>query len=530
MAKQPNFLFFITDQHRADHLGCYGNPIVRTPVLDALAKRGWTSDEFHVATPICMPNRASLMTGRMPSRHGVRHNGIELSLDETVLPEVLRQAGYATAHVGKSHLQNIEVKPPQIPKPGEPKLARQARREGPGEHGQEVWKRWEDQPDFDITTPFYGFESVDLCIHHADEEFGHWRRWLRSQAKDADKLVGPENAIPTPEIELTKCRQAWRTRVPEELYPTSWIADRAIARLREAKAGGKPFFMHCSFPDPHHPYTPPGKYWDMYRPEDVPAPASYHAKHVNLPPHIRHLYGERESGKALKNTQAIFACSEREAREAIALNYGSISLIDHSIGRVLAELDALGLAEDTIVVFTADHADFMGDHQLLLKGPIHFRGLTRVPFIWADPSTTGAAAKGARSGAFAQTIDISATILARAGVEAWNGLQGRSLLPLMDGSRAAVRESMVIEEEGQRFYMGFPDRVRARTLLHGKVRVTLYDGVAWGELYDRASDPDECHNLWDEPGSKALRAEMTERLARAMVELSETSPYPTAIA
>ncbi len=531
--RQPNFLFFITDQHRADHLGCYGNSIVRTPHLDALARRGWRSDEFHVATPICMPNRASLMTGRMPSRHGVRHNGIELSLDETVLPEVLRQSGYRTAHIGKSHLQNIETKPAQVPRPDQPRYARQARREGPGEHGQESWKRWEEHPEFDITTPFYGFETVDLCIHHADQEYGHWRRWLREQVADADQLIGPQNALPTPEFELARCQQAWRTRVPEALYPTNWIADRAIARLRALKSDaagagqGQPFFMHCSFPDPHHPYTPPGKYWDMYRPEDVPAPPSFHAAHRNLPPHVQHLYGERDAGTAIKHTQALFACSEREAREAIALNYGSISCIDDAIGRVLAELQALGLADNTIVVFTADHADFMGDHQLLLKGPVHYRGLTRVPFIWADPAQAPAAAT---SSALAQTIDIASTILERAGVEPWNGMQGRSLLPLMQGRQSSVRHSLLIEEEGQRYYMGFPDRVRARSLLHGQVRITMYDGIDWGELYDRSNDPHECHNLWDEASASALRHDMTDRLVRAMLDLSETSPYPTTIA
>ena len=253
MKQKPNFILFITDQHRADHLGCYGNPIVRTPHLDALAASGWVADEFHVATPICMPNRASLMTGRMPSRHGVRHNGIELSLDERTLPQTLLDAGYATAHVGKSHLQNIETKPAGFPKAGDPRLGREARRESAGRHGQEIWKRWEDNPDWDIETPFYGFETVDLCIHHADDEYGHWRRWIRAQTKDADKLIGPANAIPTPEFELSKFQQAWRTRVPEELYPTSWIADRAISRLGDMKAGGKPFL--CIAPS-RIPITP----------------------------------------------------------------------------------------------------------------------------------------------------------------------------------------------------------------------------------------------------------------------------------
>lgn len=526
MTQRPNFLFFITDQHRADHLGCYGNTIVRTPSIDRLAAGGWTADEFHVATPICMPNRASLMTGRMPSRHGVRHNGIELSFAERTLPETLRQAGYATAHVGKSHLQNIEARPPGFPREGVAKLPYEARLEPVGVHGQELWQRWEQDPNAEIATPFYGFDAVDLCIHHADTEYGHWRRWIRQQVADADKLIGPENAIPTPEFALTKCRQAWRTRVPEELYPTAWIAERTIARLRECAASGKPFFIHSSFPDPHHPFTPPGKYWDMYRPGDIALPASFNAAHRNLAPHMQWLYQQRANGTAVKNSQMLFACTEQETREAIALNYGSISFIDAAIGRVLEAVQQLGLADNTVVVFTADHADFLGDHQLLLKGPIHYRGLTRVPFIWHDPARRQAR----RCDALTQTIDIAPTILERAGVPQWNGIQGKSLLPLIAGESASVRDTLLIEEEGQRYYMGFPDRVRMRSLLDGRHRISIYDGVPWGELYDRRDDPEELDNLWHEPKGAPLRAEMTEKLARTMIDLQETSPYPTRIA
>jgi arylsulfatase A-like enzyme len=526
MARRPNVLLFITDQHRADHLGCYGNPIVRTPHIDALAARGWVADEFHVATPICMPNRASLMTGRLPSRHGVRHNGIELSLAERTLAQALREGGYRTFHVGKSHLQNIETKPGQYPKPGEPRRAHEARPEPRAGHGQEVWKRWEDEPDFEIATPYYGFDAVDLCIHHADDEFGHWRRWLRAQRADADQLIGPENAIPAPEYELTKCRQAWRTRVPEALYPTAWIADRAIARIEDAAGGDAPFFMHCSFPDPHHPFTPPGKYWGMYRPDDVPAPPAFGAPHHGLAPHLQWLYARRADGTAVKNTQALFACTEREAREATALNYGSITCIDDAVGRVVATLERLGLRENTVIAFTADHGDFLGDHQLLLKGPLHYRSLVRVPFIWSDPAR-GAAG---RSDALTQTIDIAPTILDRTGVEPWNGIQGRSLVPLVADANAARRESLVIEEEGQRYYMGFPDRVRLRTVLDGRYRLSLYDGVAWGELYDLHDDPLEARNLWDDAGAKAIRAALTEKLARGMIAAAETSPYPERIA
>ena len=526
MDRKPNFLFFITDQHRADHLGCYGNREVRTPAIDALAQSGWCADELHTATPICMPNRASLMTGRLPSRHGVRHNGIELSLEERTFVEALREGGYATGHVGKSHLQNIEILPPGYPREGERRLAREARAEDAARHGQEIWKRWEDHPDCDIETPFYGFESVDLVIHHADTAYGHWRRWLRAQTREADRLIGPENAAPTPGLALRECRQAWRTRVPEELYPTHWIADRTIARLREMAKGGKPWFLHCSFPDPHHPFTPPGRWWDFAPPADVKLPSSFHAPHSGLAPHVRWLYEARDAGRAVKHTQTLFAATEQETREAIALNYGSIAFIDHSIARVMDELKALGMDDDTVVVFTSDHGDFLGEHQLLLKGPIHYRSLIRVPFVWRDP----AGPRNARSAALAQTTDIAPTILARAGVEAWNGIQGKALLPVMQGERGKVREHLLIEEEGQRYYMGFPDRVRLRSLVTDRYRLSLYDGVPWGELYDRREDPQELVNRWDDAQSAGLRAALTEELARAMVEHSETSPYPTQIA
>lgn len=264
----------------------------------------------------------------------------------------------------------------------------------------------------------------------------------------------------------------------------------------------------------------------MYAPEDVAVPASFHAPHTGMAPHMKALYQQRDAQTAIKNTQALFACTEREAREAIALNYGSISMIDDAIGRVLSKLQDLGLADNTVVIFTADHGDFLGDHQLLLKGPIHYRGLTRVPLIWADTQATSAP----RTSALCQTIDLAPTILERAGVAPWNGIQGQSLLPLLLGQVQEVRPDLLIEEEGQRYYMGFTERVRMRSLIFGACRISVYDGVEWGELYDRSADPHELHNLWDVPAHQNLRACMTERMVRHMMALSETSPYPTQIA
>ena len=193
---------------------------------------------------------------------------------------------------------------------------------------------------------------------------------------------------------------------------------------------------------------------------------------------------------------------------------------------MVAHLHALDMADNTVIVFTADHGDFLGDHQLMLKGPIHYRGLTRVPLIWADTH----AASEPRTSALCQTVDLTPTILERAGVAPWNGIQGQSLLPLLSGQVKQVRPDLLIEEEGQRYYMGFTERVRMRSLIFGAYRISVYDGVDWGELYDRSTDPQELHNLWDEPAHQALRATMTERMLRSMIKLSETSPYPTQIA
>lgn len=529
---QPNFLLFITDQQRADHVGSYGNAMLRTPALDALAAQGWSADRFYVASPICMPNRATLMTGRMPSVHGVRHNGIPLSQRATTFVERLRGAGYATALIGKSHLQNMTGKGPVWPPPSPrgPQSEGEAWAAEPGNYDQEWGPLWRSDPGHDLDTPFYGFGRVALAVDHGDQVWGHYGRWLAREHPEARRLWGPDHALPAPGFVLTQHRQAWRTRVPEECSSTAYIGDQTVAQLHEHAASGEPFFIQCSFPDPHHPYTPHGKYWDLYRPEDVVLPASFHASAAAShapPPHVAWLYQQRDQGKAVKHTPAVFACTEREAREAIALNYGSISHIDATIGRVMQTLRDTGLDDNTVVIFTSDHGDYFGDHQLLFKGPIHYQGLIRTPFIWRDPKAKPAAA---RSQALCSTADIAATILARAELPDYNGMQGMSLLPLMAGAVDTVRDAVLIEEEGQRTMFGFPSRTRMRTLQTPRHRLSVYADAGWGELYDLQEDPDELRNLWDAPAAAATRGELLFALSKAMIRHAETSPHPTAIA
>lgn len=525
--KKPNILLFITDQHKAEHMGAYGNKIIKTPHLDALANQGWRAENFFVATPICMPNRSSLMTGRMPSVHGVRHNGIPLPLDSVTFTDKLREAGYQTALIGKSHLQNMTGIGP-VPKAANlPDTEGEARRYAEGNYSQEWGPFWRENPNHDLNTPFYGFERVNLAVDHGDKVWGHYWRWLEQEHPEIAKLAGPENAIPTPEFELSQFNQAWRTRVPEELSVSRYLGDRSKEQLREYAQSEQPFFLMCSFPDPHHPFTPPGKYWDMYHPDEIDLPESFHAcKDYPVTPAIQWLYQLREEQKAVKTTPALFACNEREAREAIALNYGSITQIDDVIGDVIQELEQQGLAENTIIIFMSDHGDYLGDHQLLWKGPIHFRSLIRTPFIWMDPTQP---TLKANTNALTSTIDVAATILDRVGLTPYNGMQGKSLLPLMKGETEKLRDTLLIEEEGQRVIFGFDRRVRIRTTITERYRLSVYDGSDWGELYDLQMDPLELQNLWHNPAHQETKKDMLEAMVLSMIAHSETSPAPTAL-
>lgn len=516
---KPNFLFIITDQHRADHLGCYGNTIVKTPNIDNIAVKGCKWDKFYVANPICMPNRASIMTGRMPSLHGVRHNGISLSLDHTTFVELLKDAGYKTGLIGKSHLQSFTGLPatntyqpnPHLHTPCEELRDAFKHNRHSKEYDLEVLSKWDRPLAQRIDKDFYGFEHVEITADHADAASGDYLFWAREQNPDFDNLVGPEHALPDNRINAP---QAWRTAVPEELYSTSWIANRAKNWLADRADDDKPFFLQMSFPDPHHPFTPPGKYWDMYDPADILLPQSFGKS--DLPP-IKAMYEAMKNGSDPRDNQSPFSVSEDEARQLIALTYGSITMIDDAIGQVLKQLEVSGLADNTIVIFTTDHGDYMGDHGIMLKLLLHFQGTIRVPFIWYDPAQPK---YGQSIADLASSIDISATILARAGVQTFNGMQGRDLLS------TAPPEAVIVEEDSQRKMIGFERPQRIRTIVTNRYRMSLREGEDWHELYDLQMDPDELENRYFDSTLADLRHELNEIMLKRIISLQDRAPLP----
>jgi len=531
MPSRPSFVLFITDQHRADWLGCNGHPIVKTPHIDSIAAGGITFDRFYVASPVCMPNRSSLMTGRMPSVHGARANGTPLSRSAVTFVELMREAGYATALIGKSHLQTFTGNPallkPPPPKPGHtppPPEMTEALRHGLAspDYANESPQFW-DKPGARVPRPYYGFDHVELVTGHGDGVDGDYRAWLLEREPDALNMIGAANQLPHDYV----CPQAIRTRLPTELYPTSYIAERARAYIENhvTQNGDQPFFLMVSFPDPHHPFNPPGKYWDMYKPEQFPVPEAFRRNDWAPPPHVAAVIKEREEGRANLTSQFSFTTTAREAQEAAALTAGMITLIDDSIGTVLDALNASGQAGNTVTMFTSDHGEHLGDHRLLLKGSEQYQQVLRVPFVWSDPNTP--ASKAARTGAIGSTIDISATILDRAGVAPYAGIQGHSLLPVIAGDETKGRAAAFVQYDHQRVNEALGGVPRVHTMVDKRWRLSIFDGVEWGELYDLETDPGELQNLWDDPAHAAIKAGLLEKMLRIEIAHVDRVPMPT---
>lgn len=533
MATSPtSFILFLTDQHRADYLGCYGHPVVRTPVLDGLAAKGVRFERSYVASPVCMPNRASLLTGRMPSLHGVRSNGIPLAHESVTFVELLRAGGYDTVHIGKAHHQNFSGERPiwrgtQVPETlrRPPSQLAQAKRRPPGgNYDVETPARWNGL-DHGTATDYYGFDTAQIVIEHGDMAGGDYIAWARAKGVDLSAVAGRHNALP----HVASCPQAWRTAVPEEAYSTNCIADRAVdfLRARAASGTGRPFILVVSFPDPHHPFTPPGKYWDMYGADEMPALPAFTSSDWTPSPYVSHLIRERAAGTANTEGHAPFALSEKEAREAQALTCGSITMIDDAIGRVLREsaADSFG---NIVKIFTSDHGDYLGDHRILLKGPAPYQGIIRVPLIWHDPANQESLG-GRTIDSLVSTIDLAPSILERAGLAPFEGMQGRSFVPQIQGE-TAERSHVLIEYDHQRVLSLTGKMPRIHTLVTKQWRLSLWQDLSEGELFDLEQDPLEFRNLWSDPASFAIRAELLRQLADAQMATVDTVPLPTGIA
>ena len=277
-------------------------------------------------------------------------------------------------------------------------------------------------------------------------------------------------------------------------------------------------------PRPASSVHAPGPILEPLRPEDIRLPQSFHAPADQRLPLARRAHERLASGDADRNWVGIHAVHEHEAKQIIALTYGMISLIDDCVGQVLAALTRLGLAEDTVLVFTSDHGDWMADHGLIQKGPLHYRGLIRVPFLWADPR---ARRKASHTAELAGSIDLARTFLDRAGLAPYNGMQGHSLLGIAERGEASRHDGLIVEQATQRPMPGFDRPIRVWSFVDRDWRITLWPDPKQGELYNLKADPCEMTNLWDDLGSREKRNELVHRMLLKTIELQDWAPLQT---
>lgn len=518
-----NILFITTDQQRFDSLGVNGGAVARTPTLDALARAGLNYRRSMVPNVVCMPSRASMITGQYPRTHGVISNGVALPANAPSIAQHLRRAaGYRTALIGKAHFD------PHL----DPRL-----------------QFYENRcASLRETGPWFGFEHVELATH-GPMGGHHYATWLWDHHPEA--VAGFAGVLTGLGGGDTGAPEVAHNPVPKGLYHTDWVADRTIQWI-ESLRGDTPWFAWMSFPDPHHPYDPP--YDDVRARIDHRAlalPPGHPGSRAraeqllsNRPRHwldwYRGRYRNPEGGPVAFVPERL---TDAQVREVNAMIHVENELVDDACGRVLCRLAARGLDANTDVIFTSDHGELQGDLGLMFKGPYHVDALMRVPFIWRP--APAAKVPAATIDEPVSHVDLAPTFCAIAGIEPPAWIEGRAL-PMARGSD---RERAITTFDSQFAAVGMHLRTIYRdghicTLyepstkdrggafkLYWSVwgagsRVPDYDGSE-GELYDCNDDPYQWHNHWSDPSRRRLRDELLDDLRRHLPP-ERTPPLPVA--
>lgn len=480
---RPNILFICTDQQRGDSLGCTGADWAVTPNLDTLAAQGALFSNCYVQNPVCSPSRASLFTGKYVANHGLYANGVPLPADQRMFTRTLADAGYDCGMIGKQHLAPCDT--------------------------------WRTEPRRD--DGYRVFEWAHGPNHRALENDYH--RWLRKTHPAIYKEIFPDTGA----NENTEYSNQARTgtpidHVPKEAHYSHWVAERAIDFIEHPRNDQEPFFLMANFFDPHHSFGAPQEFRDMIDADAIPAPNTKPGE-LDEKPSDHRAYSEKSYSGTAPGFQDYTADHIREIR---AQYWAMIALIDFEAGRILAALEAAGLAEDTLVVFSSDHGEMLGNHRQLLKGPQLYDDLTRVPLIARWP---GHIVPGTDVTSLVQWIDLPATFLDASGCAPGRGVQGRSLLPLLQSNDGGWRPWALCEYRCSGFAT---DPLIMTTMLRFEQwKLIVWHGepacgnVRDGEMYDLAEDPGELNNLFDAPEHAGQRRHLKAMLLDAMAQAED---------
>lgn len=488
---KPNILLITSDQQHYSTMGAI-NPRIQTPALDRLCAGGVRFDRAYCPNPTCTPTRASIITGMYPSQHGAWTLGTKLFEDVPTIGAMLSAAGYKTSLIGKAHFQ------PLVSKPGYESLEAQ-----PTLRDLDFWR--------DFAGPWYGFDHVETArMHGAESHVGqHYAIWMEEKGlKDWQKYFAPWPEVPEQRDRIYAERH-WQ--LPEEFHYTRWTGERTVAMIEQAAAEGKPFFCWSSFHDPHPPYNCPEPWASMYDPADMqpgrltPGEHEANPKHFGMTQDLKADFHRFHTEDQHAHGMHPHPFGEEDMKLNMAAYYGMVSFMDQQIGLILDALDRLGLAENTIVVFSTDHGHFLGQHGLMAKGPFHYEDLLRVPYVVRWPKKVPA---GRVSAAIQNLVDLPVSFLAAAGLDVPGSMTGVNQLDTWAGGPPA-RTWSVTENHHTR------TRVHLRTYVNDRYKLTVYRQGDDGELFDLQEDPGEVRNLWHDPAAAEVKARLMHEFMQA---------------
>ena len=460
----PNIVWFCADQLRWDAISGYGNPHIHTPSIDRLMATGTTFDRAYCQNPLCTPSRASFLTGRYPRSTRVSYNGnLTFSKDETTVTKLLADSGYVCGLAGKLHL-----------------TACSKRKEEGAPYGYSFFQ-WSHHP----------FDSWP-------EGGNAYQDWLRAEGVDWYTEYGstfhdwrpPVLPIPLPDN---------IHGIRPEYHQTTWCVSEAIRFIRQSE--GKPWCVSVNLFDPHPPFDPPDVYKEKLDAAQMPLPLWKEGELDNKPCAQRDSYERTNANGIIPPTAAL---SSDEKREVTRDYYAEVLLLDDQLGRLLDYLEETGQRENTIVVFTSDHGEMLGDHGIYWKGGFFYEGLVHVPLVFSCP---GLIREGVRSNALVELVDIAPTLLELTGRPIPQAVQGRSLAGLLTGGSALDHHKDGVYAEYYYSAAGLVP-VCATMYFDGRYKVVVHHNGPVSELYDLEADPSEFDNLWDRPEARMLREEM----------------------
>jgi uncharacterized sulfatase len=498
-----NVLLITTDQQRWDTIAS-NNPLIETPNIDRLYKRGISFSRAYTCNAVCTPSRVSILTGHYPSKHGCYTIGNSLPADYPTAAQVFSDNDYFTGLIGKAHFRSC--------------IDKTSFEAAPKVHDRDFFRNW--------TGPYHGFSYAKLAIAHTVESHAcgmHYGAWLEDNGVDTSKYFGNYGYTDFGTWDL-----------PEQYSNSHWTADETLDAFEIAQEQEKPFFIWTSFQDPHSPCFVPEPWASMYDREKMPIYSLKDGEMDDKPPFYKspvegkgEKYGTDEELRVKKNwgtehtiSNLSFMTDEMK-KETMAIYYGMVSQLDHHIGRILDYLEEKNMIDNTLIVFTSDHGDYMGNHGMWWKGLPTYEDMQRLPFVASHPDCK---TPGTKSDALQSIVDLPYTFLEVAGIEVPAGYQGVDQNASWIDSSDKVRDWAMVE------FRPTESAFMQKTYIEDTYKLVVYHDRNYGELYDIKKDYDQMHNLWDEPEYAQIKCDMIMRFISAEMEKDGKLRPRTAIA